>query len=479
MESNWKFGPGAGKKPLDPFLFEVEATGGEAGAEEEEHPHLSTPPAEPERGYICDDGICQAKPCKDLKPSRIRLSGRNWFCTFSKKIRLWRQARSRRGHPGGEGTDPAEIFIQVEVENGRLLFWKITREEVSPVEGNGIPENCRVVSFTREDYRILAKKGVSIQKAKSLACRETASLEKMRVVNLSRRLGIIYATGIGRLRQVPFQLVPGMACLDQLMKERGDALPVAAGFHLGHPEGTRLLLVHAVKPDTNVAEMLVSINPVNQEEILKKFTTRHKLQDIRIYDSVALLVHAAVLPAYPDRAEWNGIDSALISRYAGVAAGMASLLSLVWAVVFFVRIHVMHTSNLTLQRAINQEKERIGKQIAEHPAAFARKVSLLETGIFRRAQVLWRPGSTVSVKATLDLSVYTVSLPLVNPTLFEPGRPSAFPVSSPGEITSVLMLKPPAGCEKSGLLTTGDMNEIDLQFHCTAPHSVLDSLVGS
>jgi len=218
---------------------------------------------------------------------------------------------------------------------------------------------------------------------------------------------------------------------------------------------------------------------VNQEELLKKFTTRHKLQDIRIYDSVALLVHAAVLPAYPDRAEWNGIDSALISRYAGVAAGMASLLSLVWAVVFFVRIHVMHTSNLTLQRAINQEKERIGKQIAEHPAAFARKVSLLETGIFRRAQVLWRPGSTVSVKATLDLSVYTVSLPLVNPTLFEPGRPSAFPVSSPGEITSVLMLKPPAGCEKSGLLTTGDMNEIDLQFHCTAPHSVLDSLVGS
>ena len=478
----WKRWFGTRGESAEPLLFEDEITGIDGNVDASWPEDLTGSESDhddPEGSFALEEPLVSARSRWSFKSFGLSGLKRRKARTVWAKNGTYRPVRREKIQVRNDADFLTEVFIQVEVENGRLLFWHITQDQVRVVEEEDIPENSPVITFTQQDYRLLVKTGVSTQQAKSLAHREMASMEKVRVVNLSRRLGVIYATGISRLMPTTLQLIPGMACLDRLVQEAKIQLPVAAGFHLGTPDGTNLLILHAVKPGVNKAELLVSINPSNLEELLKKFISKHKLQGRCLYNSEALLVHAVALSPYPGSPEWNGIDSVRIYHYAAMVAGVAACISLTWSVIPLVRIHAARTSIHNLQISINQEQALIGQRIAQHPTAFAQLVSLQEENIFRQAEAIWHPGSSVSVKATPQSDLFSLSFPMVNSAWFESGKPSVFSVASSSEVLSILKLHPPMGCKKSGLFTTGELNEIDLELRCTVPHSGLDALVGS
>ncbi|MDE3209088.1 MAG: hypothetical protein KGL58_09655, partial [Pseudomonadota bacterium] len=367
------------------------------------------------------------------------------------------------------------VYIQVEVEKGRLQYWQVSQDELHALDEQDLVPGIRIICFTRQDHRFLVDRPLSTQKAKSMAYRELVSLEPVRVVNLSRKYGVVYATHVGRLSRFPARLVPGVACLD--MKVGPVKKACAVGIELGSMDGVHLVMVYALKPGVSEAEWVVSINPPHREELYRTWKARHKLQQQTILDAAALIEQAQALPAYPGQPEWNGLDLKQVERAGRWSLAGLSAMMVIWAAASWFELHSALQASQDLGQSIHTEQVRLGALIERYPKVFAWQASLKEDIIFHEAQAVWRPGTTVSIRADLQSVRLRVDLPLIGSRDNRMNRFGIFSVTGLHRLLPVLEESPPEGCDALGMLVSGDMNEIEQDFNCPYRGSSFGALV--
>jgi hypothetical protein len=371
---------------------------------------------------------------------------------------------------------PDELILQTRLESGADLYWRASAGDLEQIEQPGAG---RVVSFTPDDYRFAVTQALSVEKAKSFAVRESESAEKLRVVNASRKAGLIYATPVSRLEVAPFAIAPGMQVLDVLLRTHGAQPPVVAGcLFESRDKSHRLAILHAIK-ESGRTDLSISINPDDMEQVIALFVNSTRLPHetgTLIFSAAEFMGAARGLACYPGEPEWEGIPTRKIATALLLAAALAAGGSLAAAAFHYGRIELASSREADARARLDRMQGRIGATIAAHPLAFAAQVSLPQREIFGTAEQLWVPGSRVSVQAQRAAFDYTVSVPLSTNRVMEGNRPSPYAATDRERVSAVIELQPPQGCSKRDVSTTGVMNEIQVAVSCPAPDTGLAGL---
>jgi len=369
-----------------------------------------------------------------------------------------------------------ELILLTRLESGADLYWRVSPGDLEQIEE---PGGGRVVSFTADDHRFSAPQALSVEQAKSFAVRESESAEKMRVVNASRRSGLVYATPVSRLEAARFAIAPGMQVLDALLRAHGARPPVVAGcLFESRDRSERLAILHAIK-ESGRTELSISINPEDMEQVIALFVNSTRLPHetaTLIFSAEEFCGAARGLACYPGEPEWEGIPTRRIATGLFLAAALAAGGTLTAAAFNYGRIELAAAREAQARGELERLQGRIGATIAAHPLAFAAQVGLPEAEIFGLAEQLWVPGSRVSLQAQRAGFDYTVTIALSSNRVMEGNRPSPYAATDRERVSAVIELEPPQGCSKRDISTTGVINEIQVAVSCPAPDTGLSTL---
>lgn len=367
------------------------------------------------------------------------------------------------GAPDGSGG----CVLQTRLESGADLYWRLGPGLLEAVDA---PASGTLVSFTPDDHRVRSARPLSVEGAKSLAIRETGSHGRVRVVNLSRRSGLVYATAAERLQGLGCRVVPGLQLLDALMRQHGLEAPMVAGFVFeAAAQGTRLAILYAMA-DEGPPALSVSINPADMEQTIALFVNSARLpQDTRavVFTGAEMLGSLAAASAYPQRAEWQGIPLHLLWRCVAWGAWSAFAGTAAWAATAYMQ-HVQAEQRYAAADARSAARRVALEGLrATRPLAVSREAALDPDALLGVAEALWLPGTRVAIDARAEATTYTIILALQRP----PARGGAAAQGTPADAARVAALmeaQPPAGCVRLALETAESFDEIKVALRCAA-----------
>lgn len=400
---------------------------------------------------------------------------------FGRKSRRQTARRGNQPTPSARRTTGAgrTVTLAIQIETGAILYWQISPDHIARVDEPS--PHTTIISFTNQDFRIKSNGPVSVEQAKSLAVRESLAPEKMRVVNQSRKAGVIYATPVSRLTESPFMIAPGLQVLDRLLQRQDAIPPLVAGFYFT-AEGCEdsVAILHALRENGSHL-MLVSINPDNLESICQMFMASARMppdSDAQLYSLDDFLSAVSPVLTYPAEPEWQGIPLSRIWLGGSALAAGAAALGVTYAAYTLARIDNARRDLLVVQGQIRAEQNQIGQRINQRPLAFGLAASINDSHLFRTAEWLWSDGTTVAIKADSNGTEYAVTLPLISGRSAPNNRPSVFGVAQPHQLQHLVAMAPPQGCVKKDILSTGNLNEIQVTFYCAALNPYVSALGG-
>lgn len=237
-----------------------------------------------------------------------------------------------------------------------LAHWQVTADGAGPLPRSGPVD---VIAFHPEERRVPSGPR-SIEAAKSHVVREGLSIERVRVVNRSKRDGVIYAAPIGYLDSLCGDgapglpgtaedirsampsirsVAPGLMLVDRLLERAGQPSPAGGGrpfavlIDLCPPaeeaSTTRLarerLVIGVVMADPMLQPAVVSsVTDEPVRDVARLVLYEQKLPEDGpwiLFNAADVLAAAAEVEAYPSEPEWSGFAIRHI-RHAMLAASL-------------------------------------------------------------------------------------------------------------------------------------------------------------
>ncbi len=392
-----------------------------------------------------------------------------------------------------------------------LAHWQVNVDGAGPLPRG---ESVRVIAFHPEERR-LASSPRSTEAAKSFVVREGLSLDRVRVVNRSKRDGVIYAAPVGYLDSLsgdePFQpaandearsaqpritaVAPGLMLVDRLLHHAGQSPAARSGRPFAvlidlcpradEASPTRLarerLVIGVVIPDPMLQPAVVcSVTDEPVRDIARLVLYEQKLPEDApwiLFNAADVLVAAAEVESYPAEPEWAGIALRHIRH--GMLAVSAVLALGAAANLFDTTLRIREAESVA--RHARQDIERLqlelGALMRDRPSALAQELSLDPVALLDRAAELWRSGARVSLEARGRVAEYTITVPFTRPRMTFQNRPSVNAATDRSQVASALSIAPPVGCVRSGLNAPGALNEISLIVRCDHPDSALAGML--
>lgn len=389
---------------------------------------------------------------EDQSPTKVwqKAAGKSGRAEAKSKVSSFRSKRAR--------FDDGVAQIGVELENGRRLYYMIHGEKGFDRLDEEKTDRVPLVSAYCDDFRVFAQSPMSDAKAKGFAARESDALERMTVINESKR-GRIYATGQSSI-EADVNRVPLLSVMDELLKGRTGSF--VAGIMLGEQD---LVILYAFNEGfMGRKHMQVAINPSNLDAIAHSFVSMSGLPDdaeIVIFEQQELiqLLRSKAWAPYPSNQGFYGIPAKAIPKIMVGVTGAAAIATSAYAAYWYMQ----ESKYLGLAKE-HAEKEAkaigdIGNEILARRQSFMRKTSIDVDRASNMASELRTEGALVEAAMKRDGYTFTVITPFFSTDKAGDGE----------TYKSAIALEPKNGCTKRAIETTGGMREIKVQYVCTNP----------
>lgn len=382
--------------------------------------------------------------------------------------RVWQKAARTSGKKVGKkamaGFGPRRARFEegvaqigVELENGRRLYYMIQGDNSVERMDEQKTDRVPMISAFCDDIRVFVQSPMSDAKAKGFAARESDALERMTVINESKR-GRLYAAPQSSLEPGAMR-VPMLAVMDELTEGRKGSF--VAGVMIGERE---LVVLYAFSEGLmNRRQMQVAINPGNLDAVAHSFASITGLPDdveIVIFEQSEFLakLSARAWATYPSTQGFYGIPARHLPTIMVGAAGIAAAATTGYAGYWFFQERHINALTAQHQRIRAELIASIGQEILARRHDFSLKTSIDVTRGANLATSLRTEDSLVEASLGRDRYTYTVIT-----KFFSPGSAGDSQVFG-----NAIALEPKEGCTKLGIETTGGMREIKVQYVCAS-----------
>lgn len=370
-------------------------------------------------------------------------------------VKTAKKKRSLSLGPKRARFDAGDVQIGIELENERRLYFLAGSDgQLKRLDDERVPD-VPLISAFRTDTRIFAPSPLSGAKARGYAARESDALDRLTLINDSRR-GRIYTApyadvGPGEIR------VPLTQVLDDLLGDRRGQF--IAGVLLGSDD---LAILYAYNDGVMGAKQLqVSVNPENLQAVASSFASMagmHDDVDIIVFEHAELIqrLKGKSWTPYPVANGFYGIPkSAFVPAALGVTGAIAAGCMGFAGYWYFKDVSLRHQAALEKKQA-TEAVDQLGREILLRKSAFANNTSVNVLSATAMASKLVTPGALV--EARLSRSIYNFSV------ISDFFRPSD--VGNSMALNEAIAHEPIAGCVKQSMQATGGMREIDTQYGC-------------
>lgn len=363
------------------------------------------------------------------------------------------------------------VALLTELEDGRQVLWELEQSSLRVLEDQASLPARPLLSFSRRDLRIQARKAIPDKAAAGLAMEELA--EDARVVNASKRLGVVFGTPSDRVkRSRPAKLVPGGLLVDHLRANAGlvDSEDVAV-LHL-EGGGRDLAMLYAFNRDGDLLGSQITVNPDDISLVIAQFVAEQRLDPdttrVLTFQNRDVLEMAPKLGAYPSEAMLLGVPVTKVLNGAALVALAGAVGTVAWA-------GQAYTAKESATRALASAKatkakamETADQLLMSSVTSFARTQSLDSAKAVELAHSVWVPGSTVVLEAAGQTVKLNVSLPILGSVKTSANGGASVP-QEPGVIQALLDKSAPDGCTKSPVSFTGGLRAVQVVFECQTP----------
>lgn len=348
--------------------------------------------------------------------------------------------------------------IGVELENGRRLYYMIHGDNSVERLDEEKTDRVPLISAFCDDVRVFAQSPMSDAKAKGFAARESDALERMTVINDSKR-GRIYATPQSSVTPGSLR-VPMLAVMEELAEGRKGSF--VAGVMIGEQE---LVVLYAFNEGLmGRRQMQVAINPGNLDAVAHSFASITGLPDdveIVIFEQSEFLNKLAshAWTPYPSTQGFYGIPARQVPTVMVGVAALAAASTGAYAGYWFWQEKQFNELAAQHQQKKGELVATIGDEILSRRLAFSLKTSVDVTRGAQLAASLRTEGSLVAAELKRDSYNYTVTT-----SFFKPGKDGDSVI-----LSNAIGVEPNEGCTKRAIETTGGMSEIKVQYVCANP----------
>lgn len=351
--------------------------------------------------------------------------------------------------------DDGVAQIGVELENGRRLYYMIHGEKSVERLNENMTDRVPLISAFSDDYRVFTQSPMSDAKAKGFAARESDALERMSVINESKR-GRVYAVPHSSLESGVTR-IPLLAIMDELAEgKKGNFI---AGVMLGNNDFVVLYAFSEGLMDRR--RMQVAINPENLDAIAHSFASITGLPDdveIVIFDQGEFLqkLGSRSWTPYPSSQGFYGIPARHIPKLMLGAAGAAMLVTSGYTAYWYLQERHFVESAAEHEKKKNEVIQSISEEILARRHSFMLKTSVDVSHATNLASALRTDGALVEAVMNRDSYTFTVITPFFSPESAGDGV----------QFGNAISLDPVQGCTKRNIQTTGGMREIKVEYVC-------------
>lgn len=383
-----------------------------------------------------------------------------------------------------------EVILQIELENGRLVFWKMSESGLEQISDDHKIESA--FSFSREDFRFWSDLPISDGKGDDVALQEIG--EAVRTVNKTKALSAVYACRAERVDGKSLLLSSGQQVLDKILHEAklypyvGDETftgkhNLICGFLFqgvnARGQNSTLGLIYHYDDESESTKVQISVNPDNMDWVIKQFATAHRIKmddtDVVIFDNSDFLKWASSADAYPNEPVWHGITVRKLYTGLMIGAGIFCGGSVFWTATGYTLNMARQSEAKSLSAEVESSQSRLSDLVSQSARSFAKKSSIDISDVFEKSEKVWIPGSKVTLEATPASDLYSVSLVILK-SRTTANRASSIGDSDSEDISNLLSIKAPEGCEKSSASISGRLNEIKIFFNCQNSNTDFSSM---
>ena len=366
------------------------------------------------------------------------------------------------------------------------------------------------ITYDEDERRIVTPKRLSYHAAFRQFRQQTGLA--MSVINASAQAGAIY--GIDETRPAMFagRAVPLTYLVDLALKEDGwqfDDQPMLVAIFFGELERSGVpLLVIGINPDremilhdlvpqvanfqttvTNILGSMVSgptplrlgYDPRHEgrSEEIKQHNARFFAERVLRIKAESLLQLAGKAKAYPNEAIYRGFSQSTLTRLALASTCTALIGTVGFAGAGNQLRKATEEETARVEGEIQAKRQEVRSQLLSRINGLGSRLTLDHVALLGAADEVWRPGTKVSLSATVE----SASLTLIVPNLREQLAPGSDRRSSPAArgaeaVIGDMRVSAPNKWSRTALETSGDMNAWLVSFGSNPVERDLLDLVG-
>lgn len=385
-------------------------------------------------------------PKRDLKATLLALKAK---MTANKGPSL-----SRRAPVSGP------IRFVVQPDGARETVWELDRDNnVSRVGDPQLDET--LVAFSNQDYRFATAKAISYVKATAVALESLG--QAVRIASRVADLRVFYARPVDSMPE--YEVIPGMQAIDQAlaMDKNRPPYPFVAGFQLGLPDQSQVVILYHYDDAGEVGRTQVSMNPESVDFVLAQFAATRRIDlattPVRIYDGEVFRRAVSGLVSFQDEDPIMGMPPATFYARANRMA--------LWAAVFSVSACGFYYTKVENAERVAEEATTSAKQVvlekenllATSPSSLGAQFALDGLGALQAAEQLYRPGFSIGVDTPPGGSAIEIAIAASLPSTLASEERARL-------LAAIKELPAVANCKKTEYQLTSNLNEAKVIYKC-------------
>ena len=395
----------------------------------------------------------------------------------------------RRPKATGAGESPAVGAVLALKRKGTLSSY-VLEEDGSARAAREKVHAGLTITYDEDERRIVTPKKVSYHTAFRMFRQQTGY--GMSVINASGQTGAIYGIEESRASMFTGRAIPLTYLVDRALKEDGwnfDDQPMLVAIFFGELEkpgvpllviginADREMILHDLVPQvanfqTTVINILGSMasgpNPLRlgydprqegRSEEVKQRNERFFAERVLRIKAESLLQLAVGAKGYPQEAIYRGFSQSTLSRLAVVltCGGLVGTAGFAAAANHLRKATEAETSRVEAE--IQTKRQEVRSQLLSRINGLGSRLTLDHTALMGAADEIWRPGTKVSVSATVESAALTLIVPNLREQLAPGSDRRSSPAARGAEIViSDMRVSAPKNWSRTSLETSGDMN---------------------